>query len=78
MPPPPLPPPPRRRSLVGCCVVVRRSDLRQPFGGVRGVVGISVLSRNNISKIMQWEYYLSGIFVLNLLNFGCAERFNFL
>jgi hypothetical protein len=38
----------------------------------------SVLSRNDISEIMQWEYYLSGIFVLNLLNFGCAERLIFL
>jgi hypothetical protein len=38
----------------------------------------SVLLRNDISEIMQWEYYLSGIFVLNLLNFGCAERLNFL
>ena len=38
----------------------------------------SVLSRNDISEIMQWEYYLSGIFVLNLLNFGFAERLIFL
>ena len=36
----------------------------------------SVLSGNDISKIMQWEY-LSVIFVLNLLNFWVRRQVDF-
>jgi hypothetical protein len=71
----------RRRAAVRWLVVALLSAVvtcASRLGEYAVLSAYSVLSRNNISEIMQWEYYLSGIFVLNLLNFGSAERLNFL
>ncbi len=66
------------KGLVGQVpIYVNISDLWQPFGGVRGVVGILGVVEEQHQRV-----HAGGVcgdhFVLNMLNFGWAERLNFL
>jgi hypothetical protein len=63
-----------RRSLCAAATALPCASRSEEYAVLSAY---SVLSRNDISKFMQWEY-LSGIFVPNLLNLGFAERLIFL